>query len=372
MSEGQRFVCRASMQPTQGRTARLVISTADVDSFDTRFAPDGCRLQRYLAAPIVLWHHAGEAEGIPDPDCGIGVSTSVTRAQGQLVADIALEEGNPIADKVLRKIRNGSLFGCSIGALILRAHQEGDVTVVDEWELCEISLCFVPSNAAALIVRSAARAALPQRVNNAPGRARPLQTRRLMETAELLKALGLEDGATFDAACKALLDKLADDDQKKAMVAAVMAMKPAEGGQASEGDAVARAAECAPDVEKQALRNALTAKDRELAALKSKLGPTPDSDPKTWAKTMVQRGLKHFTEAELAEMAEKTPEVAQRTAELLLGEKGKLGLHTRSLGTASNAGTTQAGAAGPRLGADPKAQSASFDERRKQAESRRR
>lgn len=362
----QRFVCRAAMSAVEGRTVRLTFSTDDVDSFGTRFDPAGCRLQRYLAAPIVLWHHAGEAEGVPDPDCGVGVATSVARQGRAWVADVALEQGNPIADKLLRKIRNGSLYGCSIGAVIVRSHKEGDIVVVDEWELAEISLCFVPSNAAALIRRAARAAGLPQPAHATQSLAQSTRfaRRSALDLAALLAALGLQEGATYDQVCQALLDNLADTDEKKAMVAAVQGMKPgSEAGGDAGGDA-SRAASCDGEVERQAMRNAILAKDREIADLKKKLGPTPDSDPKAWAKQMVTRGIR-LTEAELIEMAEKSPLVAQRTAELLLAEKSKSGLHTRTLGPAAAGG----GASGPKLGADPAAATAkSFEERRKAAE----
>lgn len=190
-----------------------------------------------------------------------------------------------------------------------------------------------------------------------------------MNPADVLKALGLQEGASYDQVCQALMAFLADTDEKKALVAAVDSMKPAEAGAGADapGDGAQRTAEPAPadDVERKAMRAALLAKDKQIAELQQKMGPTPESQPTEWAKQMVARGVKGLTEAELAKLAKEDPKVAAKTAELLLpADAKKLPLHSRSLGPAANAG-----AAGPRLGQSPDAQTAtSFAERRKAAE----
>lgn len=374
----QTLACRViGAQPIADRVMRLTINTDDVDSHGTRFLPAGAMLERYQQAPIVMWNHAEDDEETQDPDLAIGRALKLTVDARRISAEVEFEKDNPVADKVLRKLRNGTLFGCSIGALIKQSHPEGDVEVVDRWELCEVSLCFVPSNARCLVERAlrAARS-LPQRTNANRSADRsvvsgPRSAR--VNPEEVLKALGLEAGASYDQVCQALMANLADSDEKKALVAAVDAMKPSEGSEGGGDPATAsRAADPAADpksegeVERKAMRAALTAKDRQIAELQKKLGPTAETAPDEWAKAMVKRGLTGISESELAKMAKADPAVAAKTAELLLpAEARKLPLHTRALGPAANAPATP----GPKLGQEPGANAAkSFDARRKAAE----
>lgn len=365
------FACRViGAQPVADRVVRLTISTDDVDSFGTRFMPRGAVLDRYLTAPIVLWHHPTESEEPPDPDLAVGRCLRLDVEDHRIVADVEFESDNPVADKILRKLKTGFLFGCSIGALIQQSRPEGSVVVVERWELCEVSLCFVPSNARALIERAMRAGSLPQPVHaHSSLSASRSQRSSAVNPADVLKALGLQEGASYDQVCQALMAFLADTDEKKALVAAVDSMKPAEAGAGADapGDGAQRTAEPAPadDVERKAMRAALLAKDKQIAELQQKMGPTPESQPTEWAKQMVARGVKGLTEAELAKLAKEDPKVAAKTAELLLpADAKKLPLHSRSLGPAANAG-----AAGPRLGQSPDAQTAtSFAERRKAAE----
>lgn len=358
------FACRViGAQPVADRVVRLTISTDDVDSHGTRFVPRGAVLDRYLTAPIVLWHHPAETEEPPDPDLAVGRCLRLDVEDHRIVADVEFESGNPVADKILRKLKTGFLFGCSIGALIQRSKPEGSVVVVDRWELCEVSLCFVPSNARALIERALRKGSLPQPVHaHSSLSASRSQRSSAVNPADVLKALGLEEGASYDQVCQALMAQLADTDEKKALVAAVDSMKPE-----APADDAQRTADPAPadDVDRKAMRAALVAKDKQIAELQQKLGPTPESQPNEWAKQMVARGVKGLTESELAKLAKEDPKVAAKTAELLLPAKPKhLPLHSRSLGPAASAG-----AAGPRLGQSPDAQTAtSFAERRKRAE----
>ena len=94
------------------RQAEFVISTEAVDTYDTVFKIDGWDLERYNRSPIVFYNHKSWSD---DPDMIIG--TSEVRVEGnQLIALLTLEEGNPVADTVWRKIQNGTLRMASIGA----------------------------------------------------------------------------------------------------------------------------------------------------------------------------------------------------------------------------------------------------------------
>lgn len=149
------------------RSVDFVITTETVDSYRTVFKTDGWDLEAYRANPVVAYNHYA---GSPDPDTIIG--TSEVRVEGNsLVATLTLEEGNLIADKVLRKLQNGTLRGASIGAIPSDGHwgkraegQDPDVFYYTKQRLVEWSVVSIPSNPDAL-KRSAGEESL---INSVP------------------------------------------------------------------------------------------------------------------------------------------------------------------------------------------------------------
>lgn len=135
------------------RQAEFVISTEAVDTYDTVFKIDGWDLERYNRSPIVFYNHKSWSD---DPDMIIG--TSEVRIEGnQLIALLTLEEGNPVAEKVWRKIQNGSLNMASIGANPIEWRwgdfdkgENPDVIYFIRQELLEWSIVPVGSNPDAL------------------------------------------------------------------------------------------------------------------------------------------------------------------------------------------------------------------------------
>lgn len=137
----------------ENRTIDFVISTESVDSYRTVWKIEGWDLSAYRSNPVVAYNH--HALG-PDPDAIIG--TSEVRVEGsELVATLTLEEGNPIADKVLRKLQNGTLRGASIGAIPMEARwgkrsdgEDPEVLYFTKQRLLEWSVVSIPSNPDAL------------------------------------------------------------------------------------------------------------------------------------------------------------------------------------------------------------------------------
>ncbi|WP_091524620.1 HK97 family phage prohead protease [Paenimyroides ummariense] len=135
------------------RQAEFVISTEAVDTYDTVFKIDGWDLERYNRSPIVFYNHKSWSD---DPDMIIG--TSEVRVEGnQLIALLTLEEGNPVADTVWRKIQNGTLRMASIGANPIEWRwgdfdkgENPDVIYFIRQELLEWSIVPVGSNPDAL------------------------------------------------------------------------------------------------------------------------------------------------------------------------------------------------------------------------------
>lgn len=135
------------------RQAEFVISTEAVDTYNTVFKVDGWDFERYSRTPVVSYNHSTWSS---DPDMIIG--TSEIRVEGSnVIALLTLEGGNPVADKVWRKIQNGSLNMASVGANVLEWRygdfdkgENPDVIYFIRQELLEWSVVPVGSNPDAL------------------------------------------------------------------------------------------------------------------------------------------------------------------------------------------------------------------------------
>jgi hypothetical protein len=97
------------------RTAEFVISTESIDRHGTVFELGGWDLTDYQRNPIVCYNH--DASG-SDPDTIIGTSEVFVEGEFLIGRAIFEPEGeNKIADKVWRKLKNGTLRMASVGAI---------------------------------------------------------------------------------------------------------------------------------------------------------------------------------------------------------------------------------------------------------------
>lgn len=139
----------------ENRQAEFVISTEAVDTYGTVFRMDGWDLSRYNNNPIVLYGHRSW-DGNPDSIIGTG---EVYKENNQLIGRVRFEtaEDNPLAEKVFRKVQNGTLRMASIGANPIEGHfgkkeagEDSDVLYFDRQELLEFSIVPIGSNPDAL------------------------------------------------------------------------------------------------------------------------------------------------------------------------------------------------------------------------------
>lgn len=135
------------------RTYDFVISTEDVDMHRTVFLAGGIDLSRYANNNIVTFGHPDFNSNNPDDVIG----TSEIRIEGtDTIARLTLEpEGdNPVADKVARKIANGTLKMASIRAIPTEAeYQERngeEIKTFTKWRLIDWGVVSHGSNPAAL------------------------------------------------------------------------------------------------------------------------------------------------------------------------------------------------------------------------------
>jgi len=162
---------RAKAEET--RTISFVASTGAEDRHGTVLNQANWDLKSFNSNPIIGYQHnvyGGDMCNAADPDdvIGKGVATVVSDTRGadteqQLDIDITFESKdlNPKADKIFRKILNGTLNAVSVGFIpkgdgrygILGG--DGEVTnketyYYDGQELLEVSVVNIPSNAEAL------------------------------------------------------------------------------------------------------------------------------------------------------------------------------------------------------------------------------
>lgn len=134
----------------ENRSYEFVISTESPDSYGTVFRQSGWELDAYRANNIVSLNHATWSS---DPDAAV-IGTSTVRFENQeMIAVLDLEIGNPVADKVKRKLDNGTLKGASVGAQIHEAArgdfdkgENPDLVYFTRQTLVEWSVVPVPSN----------------------------------------------------------------------------------------------------------------------------------------------------------------------------------------------------------------------------------
>lgn len=142
------------------RTVRFVLSDESVDRHNSIIPVKAWNLDSIKNNPIAGWSHGVYGGSFfnrtPNPDDFIG--TWDVKVDGkELIGDLTFEdeETNPKADKLLRKVKNGTLSSVSVGFLPHKQHTgdsektEGEVdgvTYYDEAELVEASLVGIPSN----------------------------------------------------------------------------------------------------------------------------------------------------------------------------------------------------------------------------------
>ena len=171
-----------------------------LDAHGTVVPASGLRLERFLANPVFCWmHRTGDTEArSADPDDVIGTVTDL-RVEGDRLLFSVVFGSHDLADRCFRAVVEKRINACSISFNPIRQHAEGDAVIIDEAELIEISLVIISSNPEALALRSFIEATNPMNI-------------------EILKKLGLEDGAGAGDILIALAQYLAKTDEDKALV----------------------------------------------------------------------------------------------------------------------------------------------------------
>jgi len=149
-------------EDNDSRTVPFVISNESRDRHRSIIPLSAWELDNFRTTPIAGWSHEVYGKGLftkPDPDNFIGRWDNIRIDGDELVGDLTFEdkETNPLAEKLLRKVRNGTLNAVSVGFLPGDGHygKEEDkehrggskeTYYYDSAELIEVSLVGIPSN----------------------------------------------------------------------------------------------------------------------------------------------------------------------------------------------------------------------------------
>lgn len=151
---------RVSENSKENRTVQFVISTADKDRHGTVLNMKNWKLDNFNANPIVGYQHNVYGDSFltsPDPDDILGVAKAWVEGD-ELIGEVTFEtaEINPKADKIFKKVMNGTLKATSVGFTPLRGNdgtlgeKRGDTFYYHGQELLEFSIVNIPSNPKAL------------------------------------------------------------------------------------------------------------------------------------------------------------------------------------------------------------------------------
>lgn len=129
----------------EDRTMDFVISDRTEDAHKSILSPDGWDLARFNKNGIFGYQHSIYEE--INPDLVLGPATAFKEGDKLIGrATFETEEINPLAEKIFKKVKNGTLKAVSVGFLPKRSHFEKDILVFDEMELLEFSIVNIPSN----------------------------------------------------------------------------------------------------------------------------------------------------------------------------------------------------------------------------------
>lgn len=147
-------VIRMNEGESDERKVQFVISTNDKDRHNTRLNMDGWNLLNYNSNGIVGYNHS--VYDSTNPDLIIGKGRAWVEGEGadkKLIGEVEFEteDINPLADKIYKKVLNGTLKATSVGFTPVEKNgkygeqRDGAFHYYGQ-ELLEFSIVNIPSN----------------------------------------------------------------------------------------------------------------------------------------------------------------------------------------------------------------------------------
>lgn len=128
--------------------ASMTVSTSSPDRDGDRIFPSGLNATAYLRNPALMWSHGGAEKYAAIP---IGTVTAIETTSTGIRASWRWLADDPLADRVRNAWQQGVIRAASIGFKpIERTPNEHGGFDITKFELLEISLCAIPTNAEAV------------------------------------------------------------------------------------------------------------------------------------------------------------------------------------------------------------------------------
>ncbi len=143
--QNRQIITTNHIRKIEDRTMEFIISDGSVDSHGSILNPGGWDLSRFEKNGIFGYQH--NVGGATDPDYILGAARAYVENDKLIgIATFETEDVNPLAEKIFKKVKAGTLKAVSVGFIPKKSHRENDVIVYDEMELIEFSIVNVPSN----------------------------------------------------------------------------------------------------------------------------------------------------------------------------------------------------------------------------------
>ncbi len=135
-----------SIRKIEDRTMEFIISDGTVDSHRSILNPEGWDLSRFEKSGIFGYQH--NVHGSTDPDYILGPARAYVEGDKLIgVATFETEDVNPLAEKIFKKVKAGTLKAVSVGFIGLKSHRNEDgILIFDSMQLIEFSIVNIGSN----------------------------------------------------------------------------------------------------------------------------------------------------------------------------------------------------------------------------------
>lgn len=190
MSMIRKYV-RAAFKQLPDDEVEVVISTAALARDGDILIPQGCRLENYIANPIVLWGH--------DTDCPIGTSEDIVISADQITARVRFAPPgiSAKADEIRGLVKAGIIRTVSVGFDPIDGEPldpkkpKGGQRITD-WELLEWSFVSVPADPGAVVTaRANGDATMPATTTQTTREAKPTTRATGQRTVAVIGQRGL-------------------------------------------------------------------------------------------------------------------------------------------------------------------------------------
>lgn len=133
----------------------FILHDESVNSYGFRMLTDGVILDDFKKNPVMFYNH-------DDREMPIGRWENIRIEAGKILAEANFDQGDPRAKEIARKVEEGYISACSVGAWVLESTSDAslyidgqDAPTVTKWSLREVSICNIPANHNALALYDA-------------------------------------------------------------------------------------------------------------------------------------------------------------------------------------------------------------------------